>query len=170
MIIAVVSSCGTGLKINKSDFTPIDNSFKGTFENKSLLTKGRNNYNLRTTILGFFEVYNSNADSIRVHFDTDNKLVLSFRDSLGVRTATFNGQFKKRGHYEIFIRKYKKEIPPFFPIIYGTRDIKRLRIGLTKEMELVVDNKWARDGHIFILAGGGSGRYRSLFKQVTANQ
>ena len=170
LTIVVLSSCGTGLKISKKDFSPIDNSFNGTFENQSLLTTGRNNYNTKTTILDFFELYDINVDSIHLHFDTNNKLVLTFRNNLGVKTEIFNGQLKKKGHYEIFIRKYKNEIPPFFPIIYGTRDIKRLRIGLTKEMELVIDNKWARDGNIFILAGGGSGRYRSHFKQISTRQ
>ena len=170
LIIVVFSSCGTGLKISKNNFTPIDNSFKGTYENKSILKKGRNNYNSNPTILDFFEIYKSNADSIQMYFDANNNLILTFRDSLGVRSETFNGQFNKKGYYEIFIRKYKKEIPPFFPIIYGTRDIKRLRIGLTKQMELVIDNKWARNGNIFILAGGGSGRYRSHFKQIKIRQ
>jgi hypothetical protein len=170
LTIVVLSSCGTGMKISKKDFSSIDNKFSATFNNKSQTTKGRYYHSSNPTILDFFELYKINADTVQFRFDMANRLLLTFKDSLGVRTEIFEGNFKKNGYYEIFIRKYKKEIPPFFPFIYGVRDIQRLRIGLTKENELVIDNKWARDGNIFILAGGGSGRYRSYFKQITTRQ
>ena len=57
-----------------------------------------------------------------------------------------------------------KEIPPFIPIIYSRRNISRLRLAMTTAGELVVDHKWANDGNIFLLAGGGSGRAQYFFK------
>jgi hypothetical protein len=168
--ILLLYSCGTGMMVSKKDFLPIDNKFKATFENKSYLAKGRNYGNSGATILDFFELYKLKTDTIQFHFDNDNKLILTFNDSLSVRTEPFKGKFRKKGYYEIFIRNYKKEIPPLFPIIYSTRDIKRLRLGLTQENNLVIDNKWAKDGNIFILAGGGSERYRSYFRPILSGQ
>ncbi len=155
--------------IHKKDFSPIENTFKASFNNKSYFTKGRN-YNHQTRILSAFELFDLNADVIHFHFDTNNKLVLTIKDSLGVKSEAFNGKFKRKGYYEVFIRKYKKEIPPFIPIIYGIRHIKRLRIGLTKENDLVIDYKWEDYGSIFILAGGSGGRYRSHYKQIPTEQ
>jgi hypothetical protein len=152
--------------MSKSNITPIDHSCSGVFENRSYLTIGRNGDSSNTTVLELFELYTSPVDSVRLYFDAHNQLVLTYSDSLVARTVLFKGQFRKRGYYEIFIRNYKVEIPPFFPIIYGQRDIKRLRVGLNKDLDLVIDNKWARTGNIFILAGGGSDRDQSCFKQI----
>ncbi len=168
-ILVILTSCGSGIKINKKDFSPIDKNFNNSFENKSHLTKGLINYNENKTILEYFEINKKNIDSVYFYFNRNNDLILTFRDSLKTFKEIFSGKFKNKGYYEIFIRNYKKEIPPFVPFIYGTRDIKRLRIGFTKDNELVIDNKWARDRNIFILSGGGSGRYRSYFKLIKKN-
>ena len=166
----VLSSCGTGIGVSRTYLSPIDNKFKATFDNQSYLTEGGNYYNRQMKISDFFEFPKISTDSIHLYFDSNNKLVLIFKDSLGVRTETYDGKFNKKGFYEVYIRNYKKEIPPRVPIIYSVRDIKRLRIGLTKESELVIDNKWARDGHILLLAGGGAGRYRSYFRPLKITQ
>lgn len=160
LTICVLSSCGTGIGVRKRDFVQINHQFKATLNNNSSLTKGRSGNNASQTFLAFFELYQLNADTVRLHFDSNNRLVLTFLDGERMRTETFDGTFHKKGYYEIYIRNTKRGIP----ILYSARDIKRLRIGLTNKNELVVDDKWARDGNIFLLAGGGSGRYRSYFK------
>lgn len=163
--VFILSSCGTGLRIGRKDYAPINNRFNATICNNPFKTKGRTYSEL--TLLDMFDLFRLHSDSISLHFDEKEKLVLIFNDSLLKRTEIFEGRFKKKGYYEIYLRYKKKEIPPFVPIIYGYRDIDRIRIGLTKENNLVVDNKWARDGNIFILAGGGSGRFRCFFKPIT---
>lgn len=162
LTVLILSSCGSGLRIKRKDFAPIDNKFSATICNNPLMTKGRTYSSL--TLLDMLDVFNFHSDSISLHFDNKERLVLTFKDTLVNRIEIFEGRFRKKGYYEIYLRNEKKEIPPFLPIIYGYRDIDRVRIGLTKENYLFVDNKWARDGNIFILAGGGSGRYRCFFK------
>ena len=168
--ILLLYSCGTGMSLSKKDFSPIDKKFLGIFENRSSLTKGRHYSSSQPTILDFFELYKIAADSIHFHFDSDDKLTLTFNDSLRLRTEKFDGKFRGKGYYEIFIRNHKREIPPLFPIIYSTRNIKRLRLGLTNDNNLVIDNKWARDGNILLFVGGGGERYQSYFRQVSKGQ
>lgn len=170
LTVLILSSCGTGMTIGKSDFSPIGKNFEATFNNKSLLTKGRNYHSFKIAILDYFELYKLNADTIHFDFDNNKSLVLTFKDSLGFRTEIFNGKLKKAGYYEIFLKNERKEIPPFIPIIYSKRNISRLRICLTKGNELVIDKKWANDGNILFLAGGGSGRYKSYFKLIPSRQ
>ncbi|NOS94325.1 MAG: hypothetical protein HOP30_20620 [Cyclobacteriaceae bacterium] len=155
--------------IVKKDYAQMDNKFTASFANKSYLVngKGPDQYISRTTILDLFELSKGNTDSIHLHFDANNNLVLTFKDSLGIQTKTMHGKFKRHFYYEVFIRNDKIEIPPLLPIIYGRHDIKRLRILLTKESELLIENKWVRDGNIFLLAGGGGGVHVSYFKQIT---
>jgi hypothetical protein len=158
------------MSLSKKDFSPIDKKFLGIFENRSSLTKGRHYSSSQPTILDLFELYKIAADSIHFHFDNDDKLTLTFNDSLRLRTEKFDGKFRRKGYYEIFIRNHKIEIPPLFPIIYSTRNIKRLRLGLTNDNNLVIDNKWARDGNILLFVGGGGERYQSYFRQVSKGQ
>lgn len=161
--IFLFCACGTGLKINKSNFKPINNNFSGSFKNFSYKTKGRN---YDPTLLNLFNIFDIASDTIIFKINSNGQLQLTFKDSLKIKTEIFKGNFSKKGYYEIYFRKIKKEIPPLVPIIYGYRDIDRIRIGLTINNDLVVDNKWATDGNIFILAAGSAGRSQSFLKKI----
>jgi hypothetical protein len=164
----ILSSCMTGKNLRQSDFVAIDNQFNGTFVNKSFLTTGQHKINENTTIFEVFEHDHVNTDSVRIYFDAANNLVLQFKDSIATCTETYSGEFRKKGIYELYLRNNKTSIPPFIPFIYGSRDLKRLRFATTQETELIIEDKWARVANIFMLAGGGSGRYLSYFKPAQA--
>ena len=104
--------------IVKKDYIQIDHKFTAIVENKSHVVKGKgpDRYISQTTILDLFELSNGNADSIHLHFDANNNLVLTFKDSLGSRTETMHGQFRRNFYYEVFIRNDKTEIPPLLPL------------------------------------------------------
>ena len=82
------------------------------------------------------------------------------------KEKTFHGAFSKKGYLEIFLRNNKKEIPPLLPIIYGKYNINRIRIALTLENDLIIDNSWNEGGNIFILGVGDKGRRQQFFKRM----
>jgi hypothetical protein len=162
-IAALFYSCGTGLRIKRSEIKPIDNTFSGKFINTSYKSKGGNYYPTLSKRFGF-SMYK--IDTISMKLVNINTLQISFNDSLTTRTITYNGKISQRGYFEIYFRKYKKEIPPFIPFSYSSLDIERVRIGLSVENDLIIDNKWERSGNILILGSGGRGRTQNYFKRI----
>ena len=166
----VFISCGSGMTaIKSSNFKKIDSNFSGTFKNLSYKNTRKHNSsseldNLR--ILKLFKIDNKNVDSINLSFTTDNSLVIEYSDSTGIRTEKFNGEFSKRGFYEIYFRKQNIEIPPLFPIIYSKTNIDRIRISLSTENELLIDHYIAIGGNILILAGGGGSNSIYYFERI----
>ncbi len=151
----ILSSC-TGLKIKRADFKPIDKTFNSSFYNVPSKTKG---HYPDSTMLEVFEIFQVRSDSINLSFNNSGQLQISFDKNS--QTKSFDGKFKK-GYFQIYFRNKKTIIP----IFYSKRDIYRLRLALTKDNELIIANKWARDGNIFILAGGASGHRKYYFKQT----
>ena len=162
-LIYLFSSCGTGLKISKSKYKQIDNNFSGTFVNQPSESKGRN---YDPTILKLFEIYNVKADSVYLKFNEDGKLLVIFHDSLHTRTEIFEGRFRKKGYYEIYLRK--KRI--YIPLIYSSVNVYRIRIASTIESNLVIDNLSQQNGNIFLLAGGFRDRTQFFFKPYYKTQ
>ena len=99
-----------------------------------------------------------------VSFSSNNELILTYEGESGQSSEYFQGKFRKRGYYEIYLRKKNIQIPPLFPIIYSSTDILRIRISLTKEKDLIIDIYKNRGGNIFLMAGGGRSRYQLYFK------
>lgn len=167
-IAFTLHSCGYNYPLRKKHTHPLTPSFSGEFENHSYQILGRNPYSEKTSILNEFEILPDNDSSIRIHFDSSQNLLINYRNGTNLSTVTFNGRFKKNGSYQIWLRRKRIEIPPLFPIIYSHIDLKRLRLVLDLEDNLVIHDKWARTANIFILAGGASGKYNSSYYSVTS--
>lgn len=60
-------------------------------------------------LLGF---NNLNVDTIRVHFNSNKQLILSFKHNSGNRVEAVDGKLRNGGFYEMFVRKRRIEIPP----------------------------------------------------------
>jgi hypothetical protein len=78
----------------------------------------------------------------------------------------FEGEFNKKGYFEIYLSKDKVAIPPLFPILYSRTNINRLIIIGSREGNLIVDNYYDRSGNFFILATGSSARNQFYFKKL----
>lgn len=157
-------SCGTGLSIRKSKVDYLNNQFTGTFDNIAFKVNGRRYGS--PTLLDLFEIYNISTDSIYLKFNDSDELELSYKDSKGaLKKELFKGTFAKKGYYEVFLRNDKKEIPPLFPIIYGKYNVNRVRIALTIQGDLIIDNKWNKSGNILFLGVGDKGRRQSFFRK-----
>jgi hypothetical protein len=157
----LLSSCGTGLNVRKSQLKYFDKNFSATVDNNSFKIQGRRYGN--PTLLELLEIYPVNTDSVSIKFIDSLKLQVSYMDSGTVMKKIFNGQFSKNGYYEIFLRNESKVIP----IIYSGHNINRIRMALTIQGDLIVDNEWNESGHILMLGAGDSGRRQSYFKTTT---
>ena len=164
-LFLIVISCGSGMTaIGSSDFKKIDSTFSGTFKNLSYKTireqKSEYGYD-NSEILKLFEIKNQNFDSISMSFTPNNSLVIKYSDSTGIITKQYHGEFSKRGFYEIYFRKRNIEIPPLLPIIYSEYDTDRIRISLTPENNLLIDDYRAYGGNILVFGNGGG--FSSLY-------
>lgn len=162
ILATFLCSCGTGLSIRKSDVKYFDKHFSGTFDNNAFKINGRRYGS--PTLLDLFEIHNVSADSIAVKINDTGQLQLTYKDK-EVITKTFEGSFKDKGYYEVFLRNEKKEIPPGFPIIYGKHNVNRIRVALTVQDDLIIDNKWNESANIFVFGVGDKGRRQSYFRK-----
>ena len=162
-ITTSLTSCGKTLHLRQKHTQPLNQSFKGKFQNQSFKISGRNSYQDHTSILQELEVFHHESESISIEFGLNNELYIRYPKGGDTLTSIFNGKFKRNGSYQIWLRRKRVEIPPLFPIIYSRVDIKKLRFHLDLENNLVIHNKCARTANIFILAAGGSGKYNSYF-------
>jgi hypothetical protein len=162
---ATLSSCGNNFPLRKKNIHALTPAFSWEFENHSYQIQGRNPYTEKTSILHEFEIFPAADSSVHIQFDSSQNLLLTYHNGIDFSTIPFNGRFKKNGSYQIWIRRKRIEIPPLFPIFYSQIDIKRLRLVLDLEDNLVIHNKWARTANVFIFAAGGSGKYNSYIRK-----
>lgn len=168
LTLLICASCGTGLKISESYCKPIDDKFSGTFLNQSFKSTDENS---NITLLQLFNIDDSKTDSITLKFDNIRQLQIIFYDSLSImeykiRKETFQGNFSKKGYFEIYLSNVRKEIPPLLPIFFYNYDIDRIRISFTTSNELIVDNKWNRAAYVIGMAAGDSDRTQYFFKKT----
>jgi hypothetical protein len=169
-VFFIFISCGSGMTgVKSSDFKNIDSNFSGTFKNLSYKNARKHSSGYifdDLGILNLFEIKNKNLDSINLSFVNDHSLLIKYSDSTGTRTKKFSGKFTKRGFFEIYFRKQNVQIPPLFPIIYSKTNVDRIRISLSSNNDLLIDDYSARGGNIFILAGGGNSSAIYYFERI----
>ncbi len=156
------SSCATGLHIRKSQMKYFDKKKSIIVDNNSFNVHGRRYGN--PTLLTLLEIYPTNADWVSIHTNDSLKFQVTYKDSDTVKKKIFDGQFDKKGYYEIFLRNESKTIP----IIYGRHNMNRIRIAWTNQGDLIVDNDWNESGHILIFGAGDRGGRQSYFKTSTS--
>jgi len=143
-------SCGTGLKVSKTNYKKMDNNFSATFINSFYKTRtaipglsSDISDECKTTIASLLrlrDVKKSQTDPITFKLNTDKNLLVTYMDSIQIqKTKIFKSKLRKRGYYEYFHYKERVEIPPLFPIIYGEALISRLRLGFSNN-NLVIDD------------------------------
>ncbi len=162
--LLVFCACRTSLGVRNSEVKYFDKTFSATASNFAFKVNGKRYGS--PTLLGLFEIRNDNAESVTLNFNDSGKLILTYKSADSIKTKAFNGRFTKEGFYEIYFRNESKEVPPHFPIFYSKHNINRIRIALTIENDLIIDNWWNEGGNIFILGVGDKGRRQQFFKQI----
>ena len=155
--------------LKSSEFRTIDSSFSGTFNNLSYKNIREHNSGYEFDNLGILkllEIDVQNVDSVNLSFATDNSLVIKYSDSTGIRTENFKGQFSKKGFYEFYFRKKNIQIPPLLPVIYSRNITDRIRITLTLDNDLLIDDYTARSGNLLFFGGGGNSSSIYYFEPI----
>lgn len=158
----LLCSCRSGMGIRKSKVVYFDSTFSATVSNYSFKVKGRHWGD--NSLLQLFEIGVVTTDSVSLRFNDSNALILSYEVHGQKFENVFNGKFADKGYYEFYFRNKRKEIPPVIHIIYSRNHINRVRIALTNEGDLLVENMWDDSGNIFIIGAGDSGRRLSYFE------
>lgn len=166
-VISFLCSCGTGMNIKKSQVKYFSDHFSATINNNSYKANAQRYGS--PSLLQLFEIQNEIADSVSIKFNDNHELILSYKANDTTKDKIFKGQFVEKSYYEIFLRNKKKEIPNGFPIIFSSNNINRIRIALTNQGDLIVDNMWDEGGNIFIFGVGDKGRRQSFFKTNILN-
>lgn len=162
LIISItLTACSSGVHVQRSNVHYFDSGFSSTVANKSVKVKGRAFGD--PPLLQLFRIQDVKADSVQVFFAGDK---LTFRYTQNDRPVEkqFAGQFKSKGYYEYYFSREIIEIPPVIPIFFSRSNVNRIRLALTNEGDLIVDNKWVMGGNILILGAGDAGRRQSFFK------
>lgn len=159
----VCISCNRGIGIRKSKMDAIDRNFSGIFKNDPFHTKGRR-YGI-VSLMQSVGVTDISSDSVGISFDDSDRLHIVYGDSLQ-KHLILTGSFTGSNYYEYFFSNQSKGFPPYVPFIYSVNHISRIRIGVSINGYLVVDDVWDESGHILILGAGDSGRRQSFFARL----
>lgn len=169
-LLSLLFSCGTGLRISKSDFKPIEDDFSTSFANQSFKTsKSITGSESGPTLLELFGVSENEAELVTLTFKNDS-LDIVYKDKSVVKTLSFQVKHKGKRYLEILSVNKKIQIPPFLPFLYSNVDFNRMRLGFTTNGELVIDDKWEKSGSVFIFMGGGGGRTQYFFKPLNESK
>ncbi len=160
VFIYLLSSCAGNIKTNLSTRKRIDKTFSGTFTNQSFTSNRKNQH---STILTLLRIPYEKVDSVCLTFTEGDKLLVMFYDGLTTKKETLEGRFRKRGDYEIYLRKKRF----YIPIIYSSINVYRIRIASTVDHNLLIENLSEVSGNIFLLAGGYREKTRYSFKNQT---
>lgn len=163
LLAIVLVGCGSGMKVAREELVPLRAGFAATYHVRPVRTQHRRQPD--PDLLRTFELSNTGTDTVQLSIDAQGLLTLHYQDD-GPRTEQFIGTFSTRGYFEVYTRKEVKEVPPVVPIIHGRRMVNRIRLMMSTDSSLVLDNKWENTANIFLMAGGGSGRSQYFFEPV----
>ena len=149
-------SCKSYKEIKDKELVVITSKSFGEFHSISNKKK-KTDYQI--SIQELFNV--SNLDEIvKVSISKKDEIEIHYKNVLGGNeVAIFKGKFKKN-YFEVFLDK--KRI--FFPPIYCKSNINRLRIWLTQNQELVINQHYDYSGMFLLLAAGNSDNKQYVFK------
>ncbi len=168
ILILFASSCATKMKISEKKLEKIEPNFSGYFYNtsyKRLDKKGT--IKKQSSILNAVWLEQEDVQVIYMEIGKNEVLNISFFDSYTnkMQTATFKGKFK-RGFYELYLVKKSIKIPPIIPVIYGIVDIDRVRIGKSKNGDLIIEKYIDRGGCILFFCAGGTWTHQNFHQPV----
>jgi len=159
LVLLFSSSCATKMGITLKKKEKITHDFSGTFFNnayKSLSKNGTLMYN--HSILDAFNIVQHDVRNVYLEIDKDDVLHISYKDCTdSIQTISFKGKYK-RGYYEYYLVNDKVRIP----FIYSNVDVERIRIGQSKNANLIIEKFSERSGYIFLFAAGSSSTNQSF--------
>jgi hypothetical protein len=159
LIIAflALTSCKSAYNIKSNELTPLKKNFANSYLDFKL------NIDSTSQLLNLFNVDAINSNRIvNVEILNDNELKLTYKNGFNViESRIFNGKLKNNG-FKIFIKKERWFI---LPIVWKT-NVKRLKLNLDKNDNLVINEYSNNSGMFLFMAAGNTSKKQHLFKKV----
>lgn len=156
VIVFSLFSCQSYKQIKDKELVALSSKSLGEFKSLSNQKK-RTDY--QVSIQELFRI--NNLDSVvKMVINKNDEIEIHYKNVLGGNElAVFKGKYKKN-YFEVYLDK--KRI--FFPPIYCKSNINRLRIGLTQNKELVINQHYDYSGMFLLFAAGHSDNNQYVFK------
>lgn len=153
--------------MNSGEFKSISQDLSGWYLNEPYQSTSEND---APSLLELFNLTGHSTDTIKLFFIDSSRLCITFKDSMNYiqekQQFVFEGEFSRKGFFEVY-HKYKRvEIPPLFPIIYSSVYIDRIRVTTKLNGDLAIEQKWVSGSNLFLFAAGQKEKYINLFKTV----
>lgn len=149
-------SCKSYKVIKDKELVQLSSESKGEFQ---AVSNKKDKTDYQVSIQQLFAI--KNLDTIvKINISKNDEIEIHYKNVLGGNEiATFKGKFKKH-YFEVYLDK--KRI--FFPPIYCKNNINRLRIGLTQNQDLVINQHYDYSGMFMLFAAGSSDNKQYVFK------
>lgn len=149
-------SCQSYKQIKDKELVPITSKSLGEFQS---ISNQKEKTEYRVSIQQLFNI--KNLDSVvKVIINKNDEVEIHYKNVLGGNEIeVFKGKFKK-SYFEVYLDKKRIFLPP----IYCKSNINRLRIGLTQNNELVINQHYDYSGMFMLFAAGHSDNNQYVFK------
>lgn len=156
MLLFCLFSCKSYQVIKDKDLVMISAKPLGKFQS---LSNQKKKTDYQISIQELFEIRNSD-EVVKLTISKNEEIEIHYKNVLGGNEmAAFKGKFKKN-YFEVYLRKKRILFPP----IYCKTNINRLRIGLSKNQELVINRHYDYSGMVLLFAAGNSDHKQYVFK------
>lgn len=171
--LGLFGSCGTWRHFKTSDFAGIGtpDELNGIYLNRTYYSQKKDTlyygFNNFTSILSMFNIstYDTRqkyryTDYVTLKYEEPNLLRLTFNTDTIEQSLVFEGKMKGK-FFEIYFKKSQF----FIPLIYSNIDIDRIRVGKSKDGNLLIRSFYDQSGNLLFLAGGSGGENAYRFDQ-----
>ncbi len=123
------------------------------------ISNGKKDKEYEVSIQGLFNI--RNLDSVvKIAINKNDELEIHYKNVLGGNEVeVFKGKFKKH-YFEVFLDRKRIILPPILLKI----NVNRLRIGLTQNKDLVINQHYDYSGMFLLFAAGTSDNKQYVFK------
>ncbi|MES2864532.1 MAG: hypothetical protein V4666_10470 [Bacteroidota bacterium] len=157
IIVFSLFSCQSYKEIKDKELVVFSSKSLGEFQS---LSNQKKKTDYQISIQELFEIRNLD-EIVKISISKNDEMEIYYKNVLGGNeVATFKGKFKKN-YFEVYLSK--KRI--FFPPVYCKTNINRLRIGVTQNKDLVVNQHYDYSGMFMLFAAGNSDKKQYIFKR-----
>ena len=159
VLIVVLSlfSCQSYKEIKNKELVVFPEELLGEFQS---LSNKKKKTDYQVSIQELFDIRNLDT-VVKIRITKKEEIEIQYKNVLGGNEiAAFKGKFKKN-YFEVYLDK--KRI--FFPPVYCKTNINRLRIGMSKNQDLVINRHYDYSGMVLLFAAGDSDNKQYVFKR-----
>lgn len=158
IILFSLFSCKSFQEIKDKDLVVFSAKTLGEYQS---LSNQKKKTEYQISIQELFRIKNLD-EIVKIVISKNDEIEIHYKNVLGGNEiAAFKGKFKKN-YFEVYLDKKRV----FFPPIYCKTNINRLRIGITKNKELVINQHYDYSGMILLFAAGNSDNKQYVFKKL----